>query len=256
MIKGAGYGGTQGKYPSPTRESTVMQDPEALHRRYRLDPRPMHLVRWLEALLQAGRHEDLVRAAEAEVVRFPDYPPLRMVLARAYMALGRWDRARPHLEEVLRRDAAHLRAWEALLEVAAAQDRWDEAATCLENLETLGWEPERLRLWRERLAEHGPSPMPIPPDRTESPPRPEVPDREPRPEFPGPGPAGHEASEAWSPCPAWGEAWAMAREAGPVFRRPPPESGLPLDDPGWYNLTVYWSHLGSRVGEGPVGEED
>jgi len=131
-----------------------MQDIERLHRRYLLDPRPMNLVRWLEALLQANRFEDVVRAAEAETARYPDYAPLRIVLARAYMALGRWDLARPHLEEVLRRDATHLRAWEALLEIHAAQDRWDDVATCLESLEMLGWEPEKLRLWKERLAEH------------------------------------------------------------------------------------------------------
>lgn len=133
-----------------------MADIERLHRRYLLDPRPMNLVRWLEALLQADRFEDVVRAAEAETARFPDYAPLRIVLARAYMGLGRWDLARPHLEEVLRRDATHLRAWEALLEIHAAQDRWDDVATCLENLEMLGWEPEKLRLWKERLAERRP----------------------------------------------------------------------------------------------------
>jgi len=72
--------------PNPARQSgvgtmpfeergggTTMQDPETLHRRYLLDPRPMHLIRWLEALLQANRFEDVVRAAETETARWPDY---------------------------------------------------------------------------------------------------------------------------------------------------------------------------------------
>jgi len=63
---------------------------------------------------------------------------LRIVLARAYMGLGRWDLARSHLEGVLRQDAAHLRAWEALVKTYAALGQWDDVATCLENLEMLG----------------------------------------------------------------------------------------------------------------------
>ncbi|GBC84909.1 hypothetical protein HRbin11_01345 [bacterium HR11] len=261
-----------------------MADIERLHRRYLLDPRPMNLVRWLEALLQADRFEDVVRAAEAETARFPDYAPLRIVLARAYMGLGRWDLARPHLEEVLRRDATHLRAWEALLEIHAAQDRWDDVATCLENLEMLGWEPEKLRLWKERLAEYRPPPPAIHAAATQeitlpapspSPPKPggEAPSRppeevarpapEPPPQAPGrPDTAGAAPSPplqgAWPPgwvpaslgLPTWADAWAVAQPAESFFRRQRPRPrGVSPEDPAWYNLTVYWNHLSTKGGE-------
>jgi|GEM_PF-3309393 len=265
-----------------------MHDPETLHRRYLLDPRPMHLIRWLEALLQADRFEDVVRAAEAETARWPDYAPLRIVLARAYIGLGRWDLARQHLEEVLRQDAAHLRAWEALVETYAALGQWDDVATCLENLEMLGGEPEKLRLWRQRLAEHRPlksAPPEVPPP---APPRPvekveapslspptvpasggEVPAHPPSPEslpeplaafptaqdvvYPSPSPRGIRptgwvlAGAGW---PTWADAWAAAQPAGPFFRRQRPRiREVSPEDPGWYNLAVYWSHL-SPKGEG------
>lgn len=287
--------------PSPIRQSavgtmpfeergreTTMQDPETLHRRYLLDPRPMHLIRWLESLLQASRFEDVVRAAETETARWPDYAPLRIVLARAYMGLGRWDLARQHLEEVLRQDAAHLRAWEALVETYAALGQWDDVATCLENLEMLGGEPEKLRLWRQRLAEHRPltsAPPEVPPP---APPRPveeveapspspptvpvageEVPAHPPSPEsLPEPLPAFPTAQDVVHPSPSprgvrpagwvlagagwptWADAWADAQPAGPFFRRQRPRiREVSPEDPGWYNLAVYWSHL-SPKGEG------
>ncbi len=214
----------------------------------------MNLVRWLEALLQADRFEDVVRAAEAETARFPDYPSLRIVLARAYMGLGRWDLARQHLEEVLRRDAAHLRAWEALVETCAAQDRWDDVGTCLENLEMLGWEPEKLRSWKERLTAHRPPtptpsepPQPTPPEPVEAPGPPAV-------EVPSEAePVPPSLREVWPPGWAlagtgfvtWTDAWTAAQPAGSFFRR----QGVPPEDPAWYNLTVYWSRLSSKGGK-------
>ncbi|MCS7312989.1 MAG: tetratricopeptide repeat protein [Acidobacteria bacterium] len=253
-----------------------MQDIERLHRRYLLDPRPMNLVRWLDALFQADRFEDVVRAAEAETARFPDYAPLRIVLARAYMALGRWDLARSHLQEVLRRDATHLRAWETLLEVYASQDRWDDVATCLENLEMLGWEAEKLRLWKERLAEHRPpiaaiyeeTPQEIPLRAlSPTPPAPESRFLSP----PSTGPESsespvdsdsgsrvsplQEAQEAGPPAwvlaglgwATWADAWTAAQPAGPFFRRQRPRArGVSPKDLAWYNLIVYWDYLGPK----------
>jgi hypothetical protein len=75
---------------------------EELKRRVRLDPASIAFAALAEEYRKAGDYDAAVSTCLAGLQRHPSYLSARVTLGRALIALGRYDEAREHLEQVLR----------------------------------------------------------------------------------------------------------------------------------------------------------
>ncbi len=121
---------------------------------YEQQGKPAHLVRWLESLIEAGRVAQALEAAQREQSRFPRYSPLVTLIGRCQFLLGQLDAAKATIQRAIDLDATYARAWETLLEISIQREEWDTAYQCLETLELLGWESDRLDTWRQQIPAH------------------------------------------------------------------------------------------------------
>ena len=192
---------------------------------YEQQGKPAHLVRWLEALIEAGRTAQALEVAQREQSRFPRYSPLVALIGRCQFLLGQLDAARATIQRAIDLDATYARAWETLLEISIQREDWHTAFQCLETLELLGWESDRLDAWRQQIPAH-------------------VLEQAENTTAPIPTVAAHRPPVDWTQVREW-PSLSFDRIEEPA-----------TPDPGWTNLWVLWKVLRTSQGSPPSGKTE
>jgi tetratricopeptide (TPR) repeat protein len=108
--------------------------------------------KWAEAQIAAGEGEEGLKLCLAFAAEHPDDVLVRVTIARLHDLLGRPEQALESLGEALRLDPAHAPALVALAQLHERQNRLDESAAAIAQLERLDSDLVQLPLLRARLA--------------------------------------------------------------------------------------------------------
>ena len=90
---------------------------EDLRRRVQQDPASIAFAALADEYRRAGLFHDAIETCRAGLLRHPAYVSARVTLGRALLAVGEYDEAQTHLEQVLRAAPENLAAIRALAEI-------------------------------------------------------------------------------------------------------------------------------------------
>jgi tetratricopeptide (TPR) repeat protein len=90
---------------------------EDLKRRVQQDPASIAFAALADEYRRAGQYHDAIETCRAGLQRHPAYLSARVTLGRALLAIGEYDEAQMHLEQVLRSAPENLAAIRALAEI-------------------------------------------------------------------------------------------------------------------------------------------
>jgi tetratricopeptide (TPR) repeat protein len=134
---------------------------EDLKRRVQQDPASIAFAALADEYRRAGLFHDAIETCRAGLLRHPAYVSARVTLGRALVAVGEYDEAQTHLEQVLLSAPENLAAIRALAEIH--ERRGDAPMAGLETPAPVAAPPPRVIPMPTPRAAEPPVPPPTPP---------------------------------------------------------------------------------------------